>query len=432
MSDLQKDSESMNIATRSKSNKVMTREINLDDVNWTKDKMKCKIAFKEVVNSLEGSNWFDEQTFVTGIGRLRDLINHVNPSITERVQIFDSNFTNSYNTCKDQIARNYVFDNVNKISDPSMIIMIIHTRAHWQIQWIVFSDEATEWNFYCSKHYTRKKRETDFIYHLLRQYCPDKNLPSVCNRILGPYQGNGFDCGPFVIMALLHILFGRQIDQWLFTDQDMLFVRQIMKALYTKNDKLFKEILKKWTGPGGNLIKNASNIQMIKYEESERCLSKSKEDWVNEDFGKEAITLHSNRSIEGYQVSTNLHADPNTDQTSKQMQGRLESQHQLQDFEDQNGDHLDDQRGKGTTIESKSKVKVNLPKHSEVDRLNTIETRSSKKTFSLGRFYEPTLKNVDKSVLLAKYVKKAKRVLFLSGAGISVNSGIPVRLYNNK
>lgn len=210
-----------------------------------KDNELVKISFKK-------ASWFSDNTFLVSLNGLFAILNSLDESILSDIQIFESQFCSNYPNNQDKDK----FLSLQKlVVTPRLIIMIIHSTDHWQLQWIDFSSpQNTQWYFYCPLGRPRKKAETNFILELFPKLYRQSPLPRRCISINGPKQKNGSDCGPFVMSALIYVLSGRSHNTWCFSQADMPFLRETLSALHQKDDVNFRKVVSKWSAKKSNYL----------------------------------------------------------------------------------------------------------------------------------------------------------------------------------
>jgi hypothetical protein len=215
--------------------------INLDTISWKIDGPLVDTE-DEVLKTFEETVWFSDSTFMSGISRINDLLENLNPEGRNDIQFFDSQFCHIFPNHRNPSE---YLRSQKLVNSPRLIIMIIFSGGnHWQIQWIHITPEHTFWYFYCSLNHTRNAKETDFILELLPILSPLAHKPKECLIVRGPKQPNGYDCGPYVYTAMMHIIAGIKHGLWKFSVADMPFVRSIecLEGCARFNDSYANEI----------------------------------------------------------------------------------------------------------------------------------------------------------------------------------------------
>jgi Ulp1 family protease len=112
--------------------------------------------------------------------------------------------------------------------------MIIHAKDHWQLQWFKVVEGKIKWYFYCPLNRARNEVETNIILSMISELLPEFSLPDDCIDVLGPRQKNGYDCGPYVIMAIMTLLLNKELNDSSFFESDSLSLRKFLLFLHEK------------------------------------------------------------------------------------------------------------------------------------------------------------------------------------------------------
>jgi hypothetical protein len=196
--------------------------------------------FKKVLTSLKDGEWLSNSTIAVVIQRLEDLLIFVDSQLLEGVTILPSTFVAAYNGHKKfKRSTDRLFDcspGIRIAENPRLIIAVIHAEVHWQITWITIGpDGGVHWFFYCPMNWNPNMERIGFMEDMLKRFRPNVVCPKTCTSVLGPKQGNGDDCGVFVLTAFINLINGVPGSSWTFSQDVMPIIRETFSALVNKD-----------------------------------------------------------------------------------------------------------------------------------------------------------------------------------------------------